>query len=56
MNTEIKQTIETRFVRETEIINKSVIKDDEGQELDSAIQLEEIKLYFSRLKRYCSIN
>ncbi len=33
MNTEIKNTIETKFVRETEVINKSVIKDDEGQEL-----------------------
>ena len=33
MNTEIKQTIETRFVKNTDIINKSVIKDDEGQEL-----------------------
>ena len=33
MNTEMKSTIESKFIKETDILNKSFIQDDEGQEL-----------------------
>ena len=33
MNTELKTTIESRFVKEADILSKTIIKDDEGEQL-----------------------